>query len=223
MNGIPTYFLSKTALAIGLFLVLLGCKKQPTACFAIDSKEVSLRDTLTPTNCSENAERYKWEFGDGTISEETSPSFSYAAQGEYMLRLTAFNGKKKSDFIERLITVGTYSIPELSKGTYKGIFIESHATNSSRDTSFTAVVKIAVKDTNIITVSTPHYGTIEWVVSGTQQLYELENRLFAQGIFSHTNTGNGKFIASADEFRMNCFGTYLNSQWTLTFRGDREN
>ncbi len=42
-------------------------------------------------NQSTNATSYEWDFGDGTSSNEESPSHTYAADGVYTVTLTAFN------------------------------------------------------------------------------------------------------------------------------------
>ncbi|TAE53196.1 MAG: PKD domain-containing protein, partial [Bacteroidetes bacterium] len=42
-------------------------------------------------NSSEYSTRYLWDFGDGGISEETNPVYTYNAPGEYTIRLIADN------------------------------------------------------------------------------------------------------------------------------------
>ncbi len=45
--------------------------------------------TVTLTNNSKYASSYLWDFGDGSTSTETSPTHTYAADGEYTIKLTA--------------------------------------------------------------------------------------------------------------------------------------
>lgn len=53
---------------------------------------VQLSDqTATFTNSSQNALSYLWEFGDGNSSTETNPVHSYAASGNYTVKLYATN------------------------------------------------------------------------------------------------------------------------------------
>ena len=47
--------------------------------------------TVTFTNKSANATAYKWDFGDGETSKEASPTHTYAASGDYTVKLTAAN------------------------------------------------------------------------------------------------------------------------------------
>lgn len=44
------------------------------------------------TNLSDNATSYLWEFGDGTTSTQSNPSYTYGEYGTYTLRLIATNG-----------------------------------------------------------------------------------------------------------------------------------
>lgn len=46
---------------------------------------------VTFTNKSKNATSYKWAFGDGETSKETSPKYTYASAGSYSVKLTAAN------------------------------------------------------------------------------------------------------------------------------------
>jgi len=47
--------------------------------------------TVTFVNNSEDADSYSWDFGDGSISSEESPTHTYAGSGEYNVKLTATN------------------------------------------------------------------------------------------------------------------------------------
>jgi PKD repeat protein len=54
--------------------------------------------TLQFTNESQNAESYKWDFGDGQTSVEVSPQHSFSVNGTYEVKLTAesVNGKTET-------------------------------------------------------------------------------------------------------------------------------
>jgi len=45
-------------------------------------------------NKSKNAESYEWNFGDGTVSQDISPSHQYFASGDYTISLKATKGSK---------------------------------------------------------------------------------------------------------------------------------
>jgi PKD repeat protein len=70
-------------------LAFVSCKEEadppvPDFSTAIDDK------TVTFTNLSVNATSYSWDFGDGSaLSTETDPVHTYAAYGDYDVRLTA--------------------------------------------------------------------------------------------------------------------------------------
>ncbi|MEN0003156.1 MAG: PKD domain-containing protein [Bacteroidota bacterium] len=61
--------------------------------------------TISLTNLSSNADTYLWSFGDGNISTDINPSYTYAAEGVYTITLTASNecGQVSS---EQTIAVG---------------------------------------------------------------------------------------------------------------------
>lgn len=50
-----------------------------------------LNSTVTFNNASTGADRYLWDFGDGTTSEEANPEHQYAGDGTYTVTLTATN------------------------------------------------------------------------------------------------------------------------------------
>jgi PKD repeat protein len=49
---------------------------------------------VTFTNYSLNAKKYNWDFGDGQTSTEESPTHTYAAVGNYEVKLVAINSAK---------------------------------------------------------------------------------------------------------------------------------
>jgi PKD repeat protein len=77
-------------LAIGLAAVLAinSCKKDPVMPKPDFSYEINDK-TVTFTNLSTDATSYSWDFDDGNTSSEMSPVHTYAAYGDYDVRLTA--------------------------------------------------------------------------------------------------------------------------------------
>lgn len=81
----------------------------PQACFTYQLQagfEVQL------INCSQNAKRFQWDFGDGNRSSELSPLHTFAAAGTYDVTLTALNGDgSASNQITQSLTVKSIGEP----------------------------------------------------------------------------------------------------------------
>jgi PKD repeat protein len=78
----------------------------PVACFTMSPNPAMVNQNVTITNCSENAETYKWDFdGNGSIdSDDENPVFYYSNSGTYTVKLIASNGNL-SDELEKQITI----------------------------------------------------------------------------------------------------------------------
>ena len=78
---------------------------KPSACFTVNnSNPVVNNDSVTFSNCSEDATSYSWTFGDGSTSTHTSPSHTYNQVNTYTATLTA-TGPGGTDSATRTITV----------------------------------------------------------------------------------------------------------------------
>jgi len=88
-----------------------GCDTpEPIACFTYEpSIEIKAGDIVTFTNCSENADLYEWNFGDGTSSITANPEHIFTEANDYKVTLTAQN-ESKSDQMEITITVAASEI-----------------------------------------------------------------------------------------------------------------
>ena len=64
---------------------------KPTASFTVPSNVCTSNNTFTFTNTSVGASSYTWSFGDGTISNQASPTKVYPVLGTYTVRLIAVN------------------------------------------------------------------------------------------------------------------------------------
>ena len=83
---------------IWLFLaVLISACSRPIAKFSIDSEEMSAPAELSFDNQSQEAEEYLWDFGDGSVSSEPNPVHRYLQSGNYIVRLEARKGNRKSE------------------------------------------------------------------------------------------------------------------------------
>lgn len=95
------YFLFVALIAI----VLYGCKKeepevQPSAKFSYNTNGL----TAFFTDESLNAQRYHWDFGDGSTSSEKDPHKTYAKGGTYKVTLNVTN-VTLSDSVSKNITI----------------------------------------------------------------------------------------------------------------------
>jgi PKD repeat protein len=77
-------------LSIIIALALTSCKKThpPVAEFQIDSSNLVVGQELFFMNHSSDGVSYKWDFGDGYISEEFEPYHTYTTNGFYTVKLT---------------------------------------------------------------------------------------------------------------------------------------
>jgi PKD repeat protein len=92
------------SVALVTFLVFFAgmCKKDesnpPTACFDFSSVSIdggnlaTVDEVIEFDNCSENADSYLWDFGDGSTSTSENPEHSYDEAGTYVVTLEATNG-----------------------------------------------------------------------------------------------------------------------------------
>lgn len=96
-----------------LILVLIyGCEtreetKQPVACFTYSPENgIEVDDEISFTAaCSEDAETYSWDFGDGTAERVgPTPTHAYSEDGEFEVTLTVEN-KNLQDQISKNITI----------------------------------------------------------------------------------------------------------------------
>jgi gliding motility-associated-like protein len=65
--------------------------------------------TVSFINKSKNATAYQWDFGDGTRSNETTPTHRYETSGTYVVELNATNGGLQNS--SRAHTVSVYDVP----------------------------------------------------------------------------------------------------------------
>lgn len=75
--------------------------------------------SITTANNSSDANRYEWDFGDGTTSELENPSHTYAVDGEYTISLTVYNGCGTATHTETIFA-GTAPSANFSSGGTEG-------------------------------------------------------------------------------------------------------
>lgn len=91
-------------------VLLTACKEdKPEACVVWEGQEVLPYEVISFDNCSENAEAFLWDFGDGTTSTEQSPEKSYTSPGTYTVTLTVEDGASHNEYTFT-VNVGTYAL-----------------------------------------------------------------------------------------------------------------
>jgi len=86
--------------SLALFVVILSvfvtsCTKEPSASFTTSKNKAEIDEEITFTNTSSDGVTYKWEFGDGSTSDDESPKHTYTKAGSYTVVLTAYSKKEK--------------------------------------------------------------------------------------------------------------------------------
>ena len=61
--------------------------------------------TVTCSNSSANATSYMWDFGDGGMSTEEEPVYTYASEGTYTITLTAMDDMGNSDMASEEVVI----------------------------------------------------------------------------------------------------------------------
>ena len=105
----PSYKIWLPALA----LLAASCQKDKatapaapvTAAFTMPAK-AALATAVAFQNQSQNATKYTWSFGDGGASQAPNPTYTYAAAGQYVVRLLAAGAAQTdSASVRQLITI----------------------------------------------------------------------------------------------------------------------
>ncbi|GEM_PF-4301886 len=100
--------LSFLVLLILTILFFEACQQQkpilPKADFSTENQEVIVNQVTQFKNLSQRAVAYRWDFGDGVVSEDFEPQHVYQDSGEYVVTLTA-KSPDHSTVIVQAITV----------------------------------------------------------------------------------------------------------------------
>ncbi|MEM1328618.1 MAG: DUF4374 domain-containing protein [Bacteroidota bacterium] len=161
--------------------------KAPVAAFTFEVNEL----TVSFTNTSTDATTYVWEFGDGNASTDANPSYTYDAEGNYTVELTAIS-ENGTNTTTQSVSVTPDAAPALG-------YTMSFKTTGDTEPEF------------IITVDNIMSGEIDATGTGIEQTgwrfyYPVGNTLFASGYsednqcagYAHDGKGNvvktGEFI-----------------------------
>jgi len=94
-------------------LFLLSCELIPEASFYVDKVTPDVGQEVFFTNDSYNAERFEWDFGDDTYSDEVNPVHIYTGTGSYQVELIAYSKSGLSDKAYQTIEVQIPTLLEI--------------------------------------------------------------------------------------------------------------
>ena len=82
---------------LALPLILFSCVKTPVASFSTDTNEPIVGQPVAFNNNSQNGDKFEWDFGDGYMSNDSSPVHTFSSTGSYTVILTATSKSGRSD------------------------------------------------------------------------------------------------------------------------------
>jgi hypothetical protein len=119
----------KRIIYISLFLplLLISCESSPEAAFSVDNIEPEVGQEVIFTNSSSNADRFEWDFGDNTWTDEPNPIHVYTGTGTYQVMLTAFSksGLESKSYVT--IDVKIPTLLEIEVIEYSGLYPVANA------------------------------------------------------------------------------------------------
>ncbi|MCF6365117.1 MAG: PKD domain-containing protein [Bacteroidales bacterium] len=92
-----------------LLLTFSSCNRTPhyndvNACFVVTGDIHYINEPVSFVDCSQYAEEYEWNFGDGTTSNQRNANHVYTLPGTYQVSLTA-NGYNTTETFTDVVTV----------------------------------------------------------------------------------------------------------------------
>jgi len=119
----------KKVLFAGIVFILFfaNCRKdedlpEAIAGFTVSKNSALVNETLTFSNLSENALTFKWDFGDGDVSEVANPTHVYSDAGTYIVKLTATGESGSTSSADKTISI-TYPEPIAAFSMSKNIAV----------------------------------------------------------------------------------------------------
>ncbi len=110
-----------TYLFLSLTLILFSCHKTPNppnSSFTADITDPEVGQTVSFNNNSQNADKYDWDFGDGTVSTEINPAHIFTATGGYDVSLTTTSKSGATDKSSLTINVMVPTLLEVEVDEY---------------------------------------------------------------------------------------------------------
>ncbi len=111
MNFIKYKTLAVILIIAGMLVLALSCKQdEPRACFRLSTDYILVDSIVQFMDCSEGADSYFWDFGDGNTSNEAAPQHIYSESDYYDVSLTIEGKKGKSN--QASVRIAVYVLSE---------------------------------------------------------------------------------------------------------------
>lgn len=112
-------------LTLILSVILISCEKAPQAHFSVNTVEPSVGQELQFNNDSHNATSFKWDFGDGYVSDERDPYHTFNSTGTYEVILTAKadNGREDQSSLTLTVVVPTLLVVEVREWDNENVLV----------------------------------------------------------------------------------------------------
>ncbi len=95
---------------VGVLTLSQSCtviENSNNACFSAEYDTYYVGEAVQFTNCSNPADSYEWDFGDGYYSEELQPQHVFTQSGVYNVILTVFYGTEQKTSTLQVTVIGT--------------------------------------------------------------------------------------------------------------------
>ena len=99
-------------------LILFSCERVPEAQFSADTIEPEVGQEVFFNNESHNAVDFKWDFGDGFVSDAVNPSHVFTGTGTFDVTLKAFSENGQSSDASITIDVKIPTLLEIEVVEY---------------------------------------------------------------------------------------------------------
>jgi PKD repeat protein len=82
------------------------------ASFSLDKDTIYLSEgaVVNTVNTSQNAQNYSWDFGDGGVSYDTNPSYTYTMVGDYSISLIATNANCNTQTVKQITVLSSPNV-----------------------------------------------------------------------------------------------------------------
>ncbi len=194
-----------------LTLLILGissCQKEPSACFSTISSTAEVGQVISFTNCSKDADGYRWDFGDnsGKVNGSTL-SHAYTTAGTYVVIMEAFskNGKKE-DKVTKAITVN-----DINKK-----FVGTYNMSGTCVNNMSYLMQVSAFGTDGIKLANWADNSAGWILNATVSgsNFSIASQVFYDSDGTYTVTGNGYLIGNSIIFNMAySYVDYVNASY----------